>query len=328
MKKIIALLMAMLTVVTAFTMAIPAFAEEPTKWYQYTQEECKHNSMIPGDRYYGPEYYFKNSDTCFLCGFVCEHPDDKRVYYVDITTSKYDCYDYNREGHTKLYKCEYCCKSSIPDESTTEKHKYTRTKANIYNDYHTATCKVCDYSVESACKYKTTYKKGSSDTHHKVVKTCTICKQPGYVANDSQKHSYKDNKCTKCGFKRVVPGTVKISTAKNTAAGKKRTVNVEGKWVYSNGEYIWKKPYKYTVYDYKISLKFSSKNAVKYIVTNAADKEFDDGHKNRIVTKKNEFTYTYTSSRKTANKVTLYITPISKTGTYGKTVKKTITLKN
>ena len=88
MKKLIALLMAVLTVVTAFTMAIPA-----TAWYQYTPAECKHNSMIPGDRYYGPEYYFKNGDTCFLCGFVCEHPADKRVYYVDITTSKYDSFD-------------------------------------------------------------------------------------------------------------------------------------------------------------------------------------------------------------------------------------------
>lgn len=327
MKRITALLMVVLTVFSVFSIAVAA--EEPTtKWYQYTPEECKHNSMIPGDRYYGPEYYFKGSDTCFLCGFVCEHPADKRVYYADVTTSKYDSYDYNSKAHMKLYKCEYCCKSSIVDESTAAKHKYTRTKDSIYNDYHTATCKVCDYTVTNKCNYKTTYKKSSSDTHHKVIKTCTICKQKGYIAKDSQKHSYKDNKCTKCGFVRVVPGTVKISTAKNTAKGKKRTVNVDGKWVYSNGEYIWKKPYKYTVYDYKISLKFSSKNAVKYIVTNAADKDLDDGHKNRIVTKKKEFTYTYTSSRKKASKVTLYITPISKTGTYGKTVKKTITLKN
>ena len=73
---------------------------------------------------------------------------------------------------------------------------------------------------------------------------------------------------------------------------------------------------------------YSSKNAVNYIVTNAADKDLDDGHKNTVVTKKKEFTYTYTSSRKKASKVTIYITPISKTGTFGKTVKKTITLKN
>ena len=47
MKRITAFLMAVLIVAT---LAIPAFAEEPTtKWYQYTQEECKHNSMIPGD---------------------------------------------------------------------------------------------------------------------------------------------------------------------------------------------------------------------------------------------------------------------------------------
>ena len=50
MKRITAFLMAVLIIAT---LAIPAFAEEPTtKWYQYTQEECKHNSMIPGDRYY------------------------------------------------------------------------------------------------------------------------------------------------------------------------------------------------------------------------------------------------------------------------------------
>lgn len=327
MKRIIALLMVVLTVFSVFSIA--AAAEEPTtKWYQYKPEECKHNSMIPGDRYYGPEYYFKGGDTCFLCGFVCEHPADKRVYYVDITTSKYDSYDYNSEGHTKLYKCEYCCKSSIADESTTEKHKFTHTKSNMYNDYHTSTCKVCDYTVDSKCSYKTYVKKTSSDKTHSLYKKCKTCKQKGYISKDTEKHTYKNNVCTKCGFKRIVPGTVKISTAKNTAKGKKRTVNVDGKWVYRNGEYIWKKPYKYTVYDYKISLKFSSKNAVKYIVTNAADKDLDDGHKNRIVTKKKEFTYTYTSSRKKASKVTLYITPISKTGTYGKTIKKTITLKN
>ena len=331
MKKIIALLMAVLTVVTAFTMAIPAFAEETTKWYQYTQEECKHNSMIPGDRYYGPEYYFKNSDTCFLCGYVCEHPADKRVYYVDITTSKYDSFDYNSEGHTKLYKCEYCCKSSIADESTTEKHKYGKweTKASWYEESHTRKCTVCDYKESGTCTYKKSYKKSTNDKTHGVMLKCTVCKQQGYIAKDIENHTYKNNVCTKCGFKRIVPGALKINKATNATKGKKRTVNVDGKWVYSNGEYIWKKPYKYTCYDYKIDVKVTSKNAVKYLVNTAADKELDDGRNNRKIFQKNTFTYTYTGIRnKKATKFTIYITPISKTGTYGKTVKKTITLKN
>lgn len=325
MKRLIALLMAILTVLSVFTIAVAA--EEPTtKWYQYKPEECKHNTMHDPNAYSKPSYYFASGNTCFLCGYTCNHPKEKREYGSYTGTSAYLNYTPDSKYHYRDYKCSYCWRTGV--EETGEKHKYKRTKESIYDDYHTAKCTVCNYSVQSQCKYEVIYEKSDSDVNHRVRKKCTICKQYAYVANDIRKHSYKDNKCTKCGFKRVVPGEVKITTAKNTAKGKKRTVNVDGKWVYSNGEYIWKKPYKYNVYDYKISLKFSSKNAVKYIVTNAADKDLDDGHKNRVVTKKNEFTYTYTSSRKTASKVTLYITPISKTGTYGKTVKKTITLKN
>ena len=41
MKKVIALLMVILTVFSVFSIAVAA--EEPTtKWYQYKPEECKH----------------------------------------------------------------------------------------------------------------------------------------------------------------------------------------------------------------------------------------------------------------------------------------------
>ena len=322
MKRIISLLMAILTVITCFALAVPVLAvdEEPTtKWYQYTQEECKH--VNNEDNY----YYFVNDDTCYLCGYVCKHPKEYREYGTYTGTSAYLNYTSDEKMHYREFECSYCDQKGVEEG---KKHSLKYTKENLYDNYHKVSCKVCSYSKTADCKYKTSYKKTGNDQTHKVVKTCKTCKQKGYVANDRQKQSYKNNKCTKCGYTRVVPGKLKISTAKNTVAGKKRVVNVEGKWVYQNGEYIWKKPYSYNCYDYKIKLKYSSKNAVKYLITNSKDKDLDDGRNNRIVTKKKELTYTYTTGRNRYKKVTLYITPISKTGTYGKTVKKTITLKN
>ena len=319
MKRIIALLMVILTVFSVFSIA--AAAEEPTtKWYQYKPEECKH--VNNEDNY----NYFVKNDTCYLCGYVCEHPEELREYSNETGTREYLNYTSDKNGHYRKYECTYCDQSGVGE---VQKHSFKYTKENLYDNYHKATCKLCNYSVEGNCKYKTTYKKGSSDETHKVIKTCKTCKQQGYVAKDIQKHTFKDNKCTKCGFKKIVPGTLKVSSAKCTAKGVKKTYKVDAKWVKKNGEWVWQDAYKYTRYQYKIKLKVSSNNAVKYIVSADKDVTVNNSTAQRDSFSKKEFTYTWQSSKnKKASKVTLYITPISKTGTYGKTVKKTITLKN
>lgn len=327
MKRIISFLMSVVTITTAFMVAVPVLAaEETTKQYQYTQEECKHHHpelSHKEDRY----YYFNGGDQCFLCGYVCKHPKKDRVYanYSSVELN----YFTDAKKHYRDFTCGYCCKSGIKEEPG-EKHKFGKweQKASWYDNIHTRKCKVCGYKQTGECSYQKVYKKAGNDQTHKVELVCKTCKQKGYIAKDSQKHTYKNNKCTKCGYQRIVPGKLKITTAKNTEKGKKRVVNVEGKWVYSNNQWIWKKPYSYNCYDYKISLNISAKNATKYLVTNSKDKDLDDGRKNRVISKKKSFTYTYTVGRNKAQKVTLYITPISKTGTYGKTVKKVITLKN
>jgi hypothetical protein len=111
-----------------------------------------------------------------------------------------------------------------------------------------------------------------------------------------------------------VPGSLKVNKAKNSAKGTKKT--------YKSGSE------KYYHYFFKISFDVTSKNAVKYIVSTNKDVTASVSRGNKQTFSKGKFTYTYKGKKnKKATKVTLYITPVSKTGTYGKTIKKTITLK-
>ena len=323
MKRVISLLMAILTVITCFALAVPVLAvdEEPTtKWYQYTQEECKH--VNNEDNY----NYFVHDDTCYLCGYVCKHPKEYREYGTYTGTSAYLNYTSDEKMHYREFECSYCDQDGVEEG---KKHSFKYTKENLYDNYHKVSCKVCSYSKTADCKYKTSYKKAGNDETHKVVKKCTICKQEGYVSKDFEKHSYKNNKCTKCGYKRIKPGKLTVKSAKCTSKGVKKNYKVDAHWEKFGGQWYWRETEKYVRYQYKIKLTVNSKNAVKYIVSSGKDITVDNSTVQRESFKKKTFTYTWNSSKnKKAKKVTLYITPVSKTGTYGKTVKKTVTLKN
>lgn len=81
-----------------------------------------------------------------------------------------------------------------------------------------------------------------------------------------------------------------------------------------------------TTYNYKIKIKFKkAKNAERYVVSTLND--IDTGVICNMGKNKTSATFTYTASKK-VSKVKLYLIPISKTGTPGKSVKKIVKLKN
>ena len=127
--------------------------------------------------------------------------------------------------------------------------------------------------------------------------------------------------CTKCQFKRVVPGTLKISSLKQKGKKKKTHYTVEAHWEKRGSTYYWIPAKKATSYEYKLYYKIRSKNAKKYIISlNPNWKASGDW---MLSTKKKSFTYKFYRSTP-IKKLTLYLTPVSKTDTPGKTVKRVV----
>lgn len=307
MKRTISLFMAVLVIFTSFTMA---FQTAFGAWYP--PELCPHTASDPTHPRYDASRYWVDGG-CVNCATICEHPEEYREYYCETGDTYYGHYAWEDGVHYRLYTCIRCGMTEcIEDKGTRCTVEYS---ISLDSMCHDAVCKVCGYAEKYQCEYKTYTKKTSSDKTHTTYKKCAVCGRKSDDSEKKVKHTYKDNKCTKCGFKRVVPGTVKVKSAKCSAKGTKKTYK-------ANGE-------KYYHYTYKIALNLSSSNAVKYIVSvnENPDKKVD--RDNRQVFSKSKFTFTYKGKKnKKPTKVTLYITPVSKTGTYGKTVKKTVTLKN
>ena len=88
----------------------------------------------------------------------------------------------------------------------------------------------------------------------------------------------------------------------------------------------WEPEIRSQTYDYKIKIKFKkAKNAERYVVSTLND--IDTGVIGKMGKNKTSATFTYVASEK-SKKVTLYLIPVSKTGTPGKSVKKVVKLKN
>ncbi len=306
MKRVISLFMVILTIATVFTMTLPtAFAE----WYP--PELCPHGASDPTHSKYDASRYWVNGG-CMYCNTMCNHPEEYRQYYCETDSIYYGHYMYQDGYHYRLYTCIQCGTAEcVETQGSACKFEYRVSEDSLCHD---VTCKVCGYSEKEQCQYKTYTKKTSSDKTHITYKKCKVCGRKDEKSEKKVKHTYKDNQCTKCGFKRVVPGTVKIKSASCAKKGTKKNYKVNGQ--------------KYYRYIYNLNLSLSSKNAVKYIVSVNKDTSYDDVRGVKQIFTKSKFTYTYKSKKnKKPTKVTLYITPVSKTGTYGKTVKKTVTLK-
>ena len=306
MKRTISLLMAVLVIVTAFTMALPtAFGA----WYP--PELCPHGAADPTHPKYDASRYWVDGG-CINCATICKHPEEYREYYCETDNYNYGHY-INIDGrHYRLYTCIRCGMA----ECIESKGTFCTFEYRISEDpmCHDAVCKVCGCAEKFMCEYKTYTKKTSSDKTHTTYKKCIVCGRKAEKSEKKVKHTYKDNKCTKCGFKRVVPGTLKITKAICSKKGTKKN--------YKSGSE------KYYHYFYKIGFDVSSKNASKYIVSTNKDVTESVSRGNKQTFTKGKFTFTYKAKKnKKPSKVTLYITPVSKTGTYGKTVRKTITLR-
>jgi hypothetical protein len=79
---------------------------------------------------------------------------------------------------------------------------------------------------------------------------------------------------------------------------------------------------------YPLTVEYTkAKNAEKYIISLSKPVKTLDSTTGLSVSKKTTFDFKNPTMGVKTNKITVYVTPVSSTGTYGKSVKKTITLK-
>lgn len=180
------------------------------------------------------------------------------------------------------------------------------------------------YYMNDPVKYK------YNSEGHIIYRECSECGNRPINIETSAPHKFnkKTNKCI-CGFKRIVPGNTKVLSAKQSGKSKKKSVTIKPYWykTYTPNSvfgYEWRYQKKRTlssrIYTIKFKLK-KAKNVEYYIVSDK--KKVTTTTNNKQYFKKNTFTYNYASKKKVKS-VKLYITPVSKTGHYGKTITKTI----
>ena len=231
MKRLTAFLMAVLIMMTTLALAVPVNGA----WYP--PELCPHGAADPHNKNYDASKYWY-AGGCKNCSTICDHPEEYREYYCETDNYAYGHYIYQDGVHYRLYTCIQCGTAECIEEYGSP----CTVEYRIIEDpmCHDVICTVCGYAEKYPCEYKTYTKKTSSDKTHSTYKKCVDC---GRIPESSEKnvnHTYKNNKCTKCGFKRVVPGTVKVKSASCTKKGTKKTYKT------ASGSY-----YQYT---YKIDL--------------------------------------------------------------------------
>ena len=338
-----------------FGSALTANADE---WYQYTPAECSHKkrqeaAWEPGND--SNDWYYFNTFTkvgvnnpqanmCYLCGEECSHPEAYREY---VDKNPYDSYIYEDGKHYRVYWCRYCNSKEgyanngdmvlvDPGVPCTGEAKQDMPYPN-QKPTHTVTCTTCNRRSTTECTLKASYEpyyypEGTkiSDTHN-VDYVCTVCDGNYQYDWKNEAHTFKKNKCTKCKYKIIKPANTKVISAKQSGAAKIRSIKGGGYWqktyVGSSGvKWKWIAPFTKTnkVYSIKLSLK-KAKNAESYLVS--TNKKFTGTTTQRFGKKTLTYNYVVKSSAR-PTKVKLYITTVSKTGTYGKTIAKTIKLSN
>ena len=254
-----------------------------------------------------------STDKCRKCGYACTHPKNSREYCDEYTWL-------SDRKHVQRFKCQIC---HVETYDTADAKACTLSKwiPNNNHSYHCASCTLCGKSYQQNCSFtKKTYKHSNWRTHT-VYDTCSVCGKLG--AASGQNHIFKSDKCIRCNFKRIVPGASKVTYMKQTGKMKIKKYHRNG---YFDRFWEWHPARTTTTYNYKIKIKFKkAKNAERYVVSTLND--IDTGVICNMGKNKTSATFTYTASKK-VSKVKLYLIPISKTGTPGKSVKKIVKLKN
>ncbi len=296
MKKVLKITLALSLVF------ITVFSVSPLVLAAYTPENCPQVKSTGKHR-------FDYSDTCYYCGAKCPH--DGEVSF----TGDYEAKD---NKHYKKYQCKICYDYVYATTGEACKPEYTKDSG----DRHRIMCKVCGDIQYGDCVYKTVYK-SDDDKYHEAETFCTVCKtykQTVGASSPSSKHTYKNNKCTVCGFVKIIPGKTGAKTFKCISAKKvKRTIPAH--WD-QNWNWIPAKSYYVYVYKFKVKLKKANK-AEHYVVSDKKAVFATNESGNRQTSKKVSFTYVFESS-KPKSKVNLYLSAVSKSGTAGKVVKKAV----
>ncbi len=307
MKKILKMVIA-LVIVFATVFCVSPLANAAL----YTPETC------PQFKNYGAHRF--DISKCYYCDYACPHKDKLMLNEDNSWGNPYETVG---DKHYQRWQCKTC--NTYGNVAKGQACKFEYSKESPYHDYHTLTCKVCGNKKTENCVYKMVYK-GDNDRYHTIKKVCKICKGTAVLNKTSSKHTYKNNKCSVCGFVRVIPGNVKVKSIK-CVSRKKVVRKFLGYW---DDNWNWHPPTTRTEYVYTIKVKLKkAKNAKVYGVTDQKDVFMASDKGNRMTSKKTSFTYKYTTYYKPAKKATLYVAGFSKTDTASaKPTKKVVKLKN
>lgn len=256
----------------------------------------------------------KSDGECVICHEKCQHPETEISGYDKVYTT-----DESGVSHYVLNKCKVC--GYIV--KTKEKHDFSivgkgkngshEVKCSKCNDHE---FQKCTFKTEVSCKQQKKFEdKGKS---HLVISKCDC----GATNTVTKAHTFKKNKCTKCGLKKIVPGKITSVNAKQNTSVQKKTYKWKGHW--SRGKYYPPHTTTYYVSDYTFSWK-KPKDGYKYEVEYSpyVSSVVSGGKTVKLVSKTNVKFHLCLPSP--SNVVTFKVTPISKSGIRGKT--KTIKVK-
>lgn len=329
--------------------------------YQYTPEKCSHHKYQQMDKNANMIGNYNttfnkvgvnnpNANMCYLCGFECNHPLEYRVNLNESASNYY----YENGKHYLKQTCTFCAsgnRTGYAGLTNNGKALIDRTKGQSckntckqnHDNTHTTECSVCGHSEKANCSFNITYKPyylSKTKTYqysdsHEIIYKCTVCKG-GKVTigvsewTEAHKFNKKTKKCTKCGYKLIIPGNTSIKKAKQSGKPVTKTVKGGGYWQRTFvgnspfSKYKWIPKYKSKTKYYPIAIRLKkAKNAAAYVVS--TKKDFTGSTTQRFT--KTSFTYKYVN-KKNPRSVKLYINSVSKTGNYGKRLSVKVSLKN
>ena len=210
-------------------------------------------------RFNGKHRYMSVTE-CINCGAACTHPKASRSYYNDY-------HELPGRQHAQMYECQICGQKSY-DASEGVACTLGPCTADNNFPYHTADCTVCGTTYRDDCTFTSEKYIPRAWDEHMFATTCSACGKES--APSAQSHTFKNDVCVKCGFKRIVPGKLVVTSIKQNKKVKARSIYHEARWVKNSyGQWIYQNAYKSKAYDYKIAVKFKkAKNAARYIVSN------------------------------------------------------------
>ena len=218
--------------------------------------------------------------------------------------------------HTMSYECKWCGKKDIA--TATGAHTFKPTGESYSKTTHRIECTECGYGKSENCKFnKIKYKKYNGNCHKKEL-TCAGCgnvKSFQYAA-----HKVSGGKCKYCSAKVILPGATKITGITQHIPYTKQT-KAKGHWA---GK-VWIPSTTATSYFYPMTVKYTkAKNAKKYIISLKKPSKTLTGTTGLSVSKKAYFKFKNPTKGVKTKKLTIYVTPVSRTGTYGKSAQKII----